>query len=212
MPTLGAWFAGARSAEVTPNPEAMSLATVDEAGMPSVRIVLCKGMDVEGGSVVFFTNYNSVKGRALEATGRAAVCFHWDALNLQARIEGLVVRTTRDESDVYFQSRRLISRVGAWASWQSEALDSNDTLMERAMEVAMRFGLTLDDLDGAGDVEIPRPEHWGGFRLWARRVELWVGGDGRLHDRARWERALESEIEVGVPPERGAWSATRLNP
>ncbi|MCL4741758.1 MAG: pyridoxamine 5'-phosphate oxidase [Phycisphaerales bacterium] len=207
MPMFRAWFDEGLQAKATPNPDAMALATLG-AGGPSSRVVLCRGISVEDGYLVFFTNYQSRKGRELEASGRAAAVFHWDHAQRQARVEGVAVRSPAEESDAYFRRRPLLSRLGAWASEQSRPMASRAELLERTQEVMERFGVTPMHLLGEGeDVEIPRPPHWGGFRLWATSVELWVGGDGRLHDRAVWRR------EVGDPPHGGgAWEATRLFP
>ncbi len=207
MPTLRAWFDEGLRAKATPNPDAMVLATAGGGG-PSARVVLCRGMSVEDGYLVFYTNYESRKGRELASSGRAAAVFHWDHAQRQARVEGVVVRSPEEESDVYFRRRPLLSRLGAWASEQSRPMPSRAALLERTREVMERFGITPMHLLGeGGEVEIPRPPHWGGFRLWATSVELWVGGDGRLHDRAVWRR------EVGDPPKGGgSWESVRLFP
>jgi pyridoxamine 5'-phosphate oxidase len=170
-------------------------------------------MDPERGYIVFFTNYQSRKARDLEATGRAAALMHWDRLDKQIRIEGRVVRSPAEESDAYFRSRRLLSRIGAWASNQSRPIAQHDELMVRVAETAQRFGVSLEDvLDPKADADIPRPPHWGGYRLVADRVELWLGADGRLHDRAVWARDLPDDLVALKPFGDGDWSATRLQP
>jgi len=203
-----AWFDEACSKKVQPNPHAMYLGTCDSAGRPAVRTVLCKGMDLaeNAGYLVFYTNYESDKGRTLSANPRAALLFHWDTLDRQVRIEGPTVRSPGAESDAYFKSRPLDSRIGAWASSQSRPISSRDLLFEQVADVITRFGV---DPIGAADQEIPRPPFWGGFRVWAERVELWVGGAGRIHDRARWERSLAPAAD-GFRP--GPWKGTRLQP
>lgn len=202
------FYDDARAQRVQPNTNAMTLATVDADGTPSARIVLCKDMNLatDAGYIVFHTNYRGRKGRALEANPRCAMVFHWDDLDKQVRIEGTAVKSPAAESDAYFRTRALESRIGAWASEQSQPLASRDELMGRVAEVVQRFGV---DLFSDAEQEIPRPAHWGGFRVWARAVEIWVGGPGRVHDRARWERALVAR-EGGFSP--GRWSATRLQP
>lgn len=197
------WFREAGELAVTRNPNAMTLATVDPDGRPSARIVLCKGIDPVAGAVVFFTNYRSRKADALGANPRAAVVFHWDKLERQVRIEGRVERSPADESDAYFASRPWESRLGAWASNQSEPIGSREALMQQAAERILELGVDVAAAMRGEAVEIPRPPHWGGFRLVADRVELWVGGSGRLHDRARWERA---------DPLSPEWVRTRLQP
>lgn len=197
---------------VQPNPNAMSLATIGEGGAPACRIVLCKKFDLDAGWICFFTNYDGRKGRHLSAHPQAAACFHWDTLDRQVRIEGDVVRSPDEESDAYFASRALVSRLGAWASDQSEPIASRKALLEKYSEVMERFRVpveALDDREMGQSIEIPRPAHWGGFRIWARRVELWIGGRGRFHDRAIWTRDLGAS-ETGTSP--GPWKATRLQP
>lgn len=224
MSVLSQWLAGATKARITENPSAMALATIDPDGRPSVRIVLCRGIDEQGGSLTFFTNYGSRKGEALSANPRAAAVFHWDAMERQVRIEGLVRRATAAESDEYFASRHWQSRVGAWASQQSRPIASREALLERVAEVILEKNIDLRPLIDAApedrpEISIPRPPHWGGFRLWADRVELWVGGSGRIHDRAVWAREFPPEswadpagIDGRAPGALGGWSVTRLQP
>lgn len=219
------WFDEAHARKVQPNPNAMSLATIDEDGSPAVRMVLCKDMKLSGvpnhGAeyLVFFTNYMGRKGRSLFANPRAAVCFHWDALDRQVRIEGPVTQSPVTEGDAYFASRPLVSRVSAWASDQSRPVGSRQALVDKLSAVAGGFGVDLDkdgDLRGTSGAggNVPRPPHWGGFRLWARRVELWVGGVGRLHDRAEWTRTLAPTSIDGAEGFRvtSEWASTRVQP
>jgi pyridoxamine 5'-phosphate oxidase len=198
MPLFAQWFEGARKARSQPNPDAMSLATVGPDGRPAVRIVLCKHLVVDPGYLVFFTNYESRKGRELDAARQAAVVFHWDAHGRQVRLDGRVERSPDAESDEYFASRALDSRIGAWASLQSQPLDGRTTLLKRVAAEAARFG-----------TQVPRPPHWGGYRLWPETVELWIEGPFRVHDRARWSRSLTAAAEGYAP---GAWQSTRLYP
>jgi pyridoxamine 5'-phosphate oxidase len=202
FPILKEWFDAARTAKAQPNPNAMSLATIDADGTPSCRIVLCKGLDVAAGTLTFFTNYQGRKGQALLANPRAATCFHWDHAEQQVRVEGRVEQVSAAESDAYFATRPWDSRVGAWASRQSQPLDSRAALIAQARQTLKDLGISLAELALKGNaVSIPRPPHWGGFRLVAERVELWLGGPGRFHDRAAWIR------EPGGP-----WYGTRLQP
>lgn len=198
-----AWFDEAHARGVTRNPNAMALATVDPDGRPSVRMVLCKAIDTAAGSLAFYTNYLSRKGVALEAQPRAAVVFHWDQLERQARLEGTVSRSPEAESDAYFASRPWESRLGAWASDQSQPIGSREALMEQAAAKILELNVDIAAALRGDPVAIPRPPHWGGYRLHAERVELWVGGNGRLHDRAAWTRE---------PGATGPWRATRLQP
>jgi pyridoxamine 5'-phosphate oxidase len=209
------WIAEARARDVQPNPNAMVLATVGANGQPSARVVLCKDIVVPAGYLQFFTNYESHKGRELAAEPRAAVVFHWDDLHRQVRVEGTVVRAPAAESDQYFASRPWQSRVGAWASQQSRPVDSRATLVGALRAAGRRFqtppvGPDTDPARADEPVAVPRPPHWGGYRLWAAAVELWVEGAYRIHDRARYTRALTPAAagEFGTTP----WSAVRLQP
>jgi len=199
---LGRWLDEARSGGVQRNPGAMALATTDSDGRPSLRTVLCRGFDAEAGFVVFYTNRRSQKGRELAAQPRAAAQLHWDSLQRQARLEGPVAPSPDEESDAYFASRPRLAQIAAWASDQSEPVASRQALLGRLGETGERFG-------GDAGPPIPRPSHWGGYRLFFERVELWVGSEGRAHDRGRWERALRPD---GRGFAGGPWSVTRLQP
>ena len=191
MPVARDWLREARDGRVQRNPDAMSLATVDARGRPSVRIVLCKEVVAGPGYLVFYTNYGSRKGRELAAAPCAAVVFQWDPLGRQLRVEGPVRRSPAAESDAYFASRAWQSRLAATAARH-------------------RTPAPLAAGGGPGDPARPRPPHWGGFRLWAEAVELWVEGAHRLHDRVRYERALSPEGESGFTA--GPWRHERLQP
>lgn len=210
------WFGQEKRAGRTPNPDAMTLATVGADGSPSARVVLCRGIDVNQGTVTFFTNYNSRKGLELMADPRAAVCFHWDESDRQVRLEGGVTRCTPAECGAYFVSRLWESRLSAWTSQQSQPTGGRRDLLGKMADVIRNLKLDPETLVAQGEkAEIPRPPHWGGFRLWAHRVELWLGGHGRLHDRAVWTRPVVVAPGVGESspaPEFGGWSSTRLQP
>ena len=209
---VGEWLAQACSVRSQPNPNAMVLATATPDGEPSARVVLLKDIVPQPGFVVFYTNYLSSKGRQLKDNPRAAAVIHWDALHRQVRIEGPVSRAPESDSDTYFASRAWQSRVSAWASEQSEPVASRALLLEAVQNVARRFGAPTPCSPGADDsmkVTIPRPPQWGGYRLWAQRVELWVEGASRVHDRAAWTRTLTA---AGDRYRGGAWSVTRLQP
>ena len=171
---FAAWFAVAE--RETPLPEAMTLATVDARGQPDARMVLLKGVDVEG--FRFFTNYESAKGAQLESGAGAALVVYWRELDRQVRVRGTVERLGAAESDAYFATRSRDSRLGAWASPQSQALESREGLDDRVREAEARFG----------EGEVPRPGHWGGYLVRPRTIEFWQGQVGRLHDRFRYAR------------------------
>lgn len=200
------WFQYARTQAAQPNPDAMVLATVDAQGRPDARVVLCKQLIAPPGYAVFFTNYQSRKGQELNDRPYASAVMHWDSLSRQVRLEGRVVKSPVAESDAYFSSRPLASRLGAWASLQSQPLASRQQLSEQLHAAAQRFGIQ----DGATEGDVPRPSHWGGYRLWFEAVELWVEGPGRVHDRARWTRTLTPKDIYSF--DASAWQETRLNP
>jgi len=182
-----AWMAEALRRGI-PEPNAMTLATVGEGGRPSCRPVLIKDVDERG--IVWYSNYNSRKGRELAATPYAALQFHWVELERVVRIEGRVEKLSEQESDAYFASRPLNHRIGAWASPQSEVIPGRTAIVARAAELGLKFGL-----------HPPRPPHWGGYRLVPDYWEFWQGRTSRLHDRIRYRLAKE-----------GRWVRERLAP
>ncbi len=185
---IEAWIAEAAATGLR-NPNAMTLSTIDGDGRPSSRTVLLKGLDSEG--AVFFTNRRSRKGRALASIPRAALLLHFDALERQISIEGRVTAVSDAESDGYFATRPRASQLGAWASDQSEPIESRSALDARLAAAELRFR--------GGDV--PRPPHWGGYRVSLERIELWQGREDRLHDRV-----------VYTPSGGGGWTTRRLCP
>ena len=182
-----AWFDDARAAELR-EPNAMTLATATPDGAPSARIVLLKGVDERG--FVFYTDYRSRKGDELAANPRAALVFHWAELERQVRVTGTVSRVSREESEAYYRTRPVGSRIGAWASHQSRPIAGRAELEAREAELARRYA----------DGDVPLPPHWGGYRVAPETVEFWQGRPSRLHDRLRYVR------------EDGGWRVERLSP
>jgi pyridoxamine 5'-phosphate oxidase len=183
------WYDAAVAAGV-PEPEAMTLATATPEGRPSARIVLLRGYDERG--FCFFSNYSSHKGRELAANPYAAVTFHWTSLERQVRIEGRVEKTSAAESDAYFHSRPSQSRIGAWSSPQSAVIADRQTLEDLVKKYQQQY---------PDESAIPRPDHWGGYRLIPDRIEFWQGRPSRLHDRLQFSRAGET-----------GWNLERLAP
>ncbi|OWT75830.1 MULTISPECIES: pyridoxamine 5'-phosphate oxidase [unclassified Achromobacter] len=182
---FSSWFDEALAAEV-PEPNAMTLATVDATGQPSARIVLVKGADERG--FVFYTNYESRKGHDLADNQRASLLFFWQPLERQIRIEGHVEKVTAEESDAYYNSRPLGSRIGAWASHQSQPV-TREALEATTRDFEQRYGETP-----------PRPPHWGGYRVVPARFEFWQGRPSRLHDRLVYELNAKQWLLSRISP------------
>lgn len=182
------WLKEAEASEVN-DPNAIALATVDSDGLPNVRMVLLK--EIEADAFVFYTNYEGKKGQELAASGKAAFVMHWKSLHRQIRVRGAVTREDGPQADAYYNSRSLKSRLGAWASKQSQPLESRTALMADVAKVTASHGPNPK-----------RPPFWGGFRIIPSEIEFWADGNFRLHDRFRWTRANPSE----------KWVTQRLSP
>ncbi len=181
------WMSEAEKNEMN-DPSAMSLATATKDGVPSVRMVLLKGVDDRG--FVFYTNLTSRKAGEMEENKNVALCLHWKSLRKQVRVEGEIEPVTDEEADAYFQSRARVSRIGAWASKQSQEMEGRWELEKRVAEYTAKFGIG----------EIPRPDFWSGFRVKPRAIEFWSDGKFRLHDRIVYKMV------------EGNWQTTRLYP
>lgn len=182
------WLAEAETTEIN-DPNAIALASVDPQGLPNVRMVLLK--EIESDAFVFYTNYGSVKAREIEQAGKAAFVLHWKSLRRQIRVRGVTEREEGPQADEYYASRSLKSRLGAWASQQSQPLSSRTALMAEVAKVTAMKGPNP-----------PRPPFWGGIRIRPVEIEFWADGAFRLHDRFRWSR----------PAIDAAWEVCRLNP
>lgn len=182
------WLAEAENSEIN-DPNAVALATVDEGGMPNVRMVLLK--EITDDSFWFYTNYESAKAREIEQSGKAAMVLHWKSLRRQLRIRGTVVKEDGPEADAYYASRSLKSRLGAWASRQSQPLASRGALMAEVAKVTAAKGSNP-----------PRPPFWGGYRICPLEMEFWADGAFRLHDRFVWRRETGGD----------EWEVLRLSP
>lgn len=182
------WLTEAEATEIN-DPNAIALATVDGDGLPNVRMVLLK--DIEPDAFVFYTNYGSKKGQELAASGKAAFVLHWKSLRRQVRVRGIVSREEGPAADAYYASRSLKSRLGAWASQQSQPLSSRTALMAEVAKITATHGPNPK-----------RPPFWGGFRIVPLEMEFWADGSFRLHDRFRWSR---QDVE-------SKWEVSRLNP
>ena len=196
LPLVERWLTEATAS--TRAATTMALATVDPDGRPSARMVICRGFDAQAGWLVFYTDRRSRKAQALAAHPRAAVVFHWEALERQIRIEGPVTEAPDPDSDAYWRTRPLDARIAALASEQSRPIASRQALLAKVATAGERFG-----------PEPARPGRWGGYRVWADAIELWVGQPARVHDRAAWTRSL---TPTGDAFAGGSWRSTRLQP
>lgn len=214
MHWVDAWTKEANDKAVKRNPNSMAIITAGADNKPTARMVLCKDFQADLGYLVFYTNYKSNKARQIQENSNVSVLFHWDQLGRQVRIEGQAIRSPETESDAYFATRDWGSQLGAWGSDQSSPLASRNALItqvgKRALKLGVNVAKNLQSIVGSEQPAIPRPPHWGGFRVWAESVELWIEGKDRIHDRARWERSLTRQDDESFVA--GDWSGTRLQP
>ncbi len=214
MQLFEGWLAEATRRSGLRHPNAFTLATADASGRPSARIVLLKDLSPTHGYAVFHTNYRSRKGLELAECADAAAVLHWDRMGRQIRVEGPVVRSPAQESDVYFATRSWQSRLNAWVSAQSQPLTGPDELVERARLKAREFNLPdpagTDSPSESALATLARPGFWGGYRLWFATVEFWSEGVDRFHERVRYERLLTPADDDSFSA--GSWSWQRLQP
>ena len=206
---LQSWLNEAMELDLQPNPDTMAIATSNSQGLPNVRMVLCKEINTEEGYVVFYTNYNSVKSLEIKENPKCSALFHWDKLGYQIRIRGEILQSPDEENDTYFASRHLGSQVGAWASNQSNPVEDREALDDQFKKILDRFNLTSESIT-RNEQKIPRPPHWGGYRLWIEEIEFWLNQKDRLHDRLHFRRALNISSE-GIETEK-KWTVKRLQP
>ena len=209
------WFNYAHAQKLQPNPNAMTLVTVSEDNKPSARIVLCKLFVPEPGYIVFFTNYRSRKSHEIMDNSNVSVVFHWDHIGRQIRIEGKAISSPPQESDAYFKTRNIGSQLSAWGSDQSQPLESREYLITQIEKRANELGLKMDSekintVCPSSQIELPRPPHWGGIRIWAAKIELWMDGEHRVHDRALWTRDLKPLDSNNFSSTK--WTGQRLQP
>ena len=206
---LQSWLNESMELDLQPNPDTMAIATSNSQGLPNVRMVLCKEINTEEGYVVFYTNYNSVKSMEIMENPKCSALFHWDELGYQIRIRGEILQSPDEENDAYFASRHLGSQVGAWASNQSDPVVDRQALDDQFRKILDRFNLTNESIT-RNEQKIPRPPHWGGYRLWIEEIEFWLNQKDRLHDRLHFRRALNISSE-GIETEK-KWTVKRLQP
>ena len=205
--TLQEWLDEIKSSRTQPNPNCMSVSTVDSQGHPNSRMVLCKELNTVEGYLTFYTNYSSIKCSELENNRNCSALFHWDNFGFQARLKGFVVRCSEVKNDQYFSTRDLGSQIAAWTSMQSEEIDSLEDMKESYDEIMKKFQITdIEDINK----KIPRPNFWGGYEIWIKEVELWQNQKNRFHDRLQYSRNIKNE-EGQILVEKD-WKVIRIQP
>lgn len=208
LSTLQDWMEKVSDSNAQPNPNCMSVSTVDSNGLPNTRMVLCKELNTEEGHLTFYTNYSSIKSKELESNAKCSALFHWDKFGLQVRIRGTAIRCTDSKNDAYFSSRDLGSQIAAWASDQSKEIESLE-MMDNSYQIIMdKF--SIGNLENNSEKKIPRPDFWGGYEIWVEEIELWKNQKNRFHDRLKFTRNIN--IKNGnIDPDK-KWNVIRIQP
>jgi pyridoxamine 5'-phosphate oxidase len=206
---LKEWMDEVVESKIQPNPNSMSISTIDANNRPNSRMVLCKEINEELGYLVFYTNYQSNKSKEIGVNNECSGLFHWDTFGYQVRVRGIIVKSPEVESDNYFATRDIGSQLSAWASHQSQIVEDRESLDDQFQQAMDKFNLKDSELESS-DINIPRPEFWGGYRIWIREIELWLNKKDRFHDRLLFTRKLvatTSGIEAS-----NHWVIKRLQP
>ena len=196
---LKEWLHEARQSKIQPNPNTMSISTVDSMGCPNSRMVLCKEINEDLGYLVFYTNYNSKKSKEIESHNNCSALFHWDPLGYQVRVRGKLIKSPNHESDNYFSTRKVGSQLSAWASNQSDEVENRDSLDDQFQKIMKRFNIQDEDLDST-EIEIPRPDFWGGYSFVPYYFEFWQGHENRLNKRHVFEQQDSEWVERFLQP------------
>ena len=186
---LKEWMDEVVQSKIQPNPNSMSISTIDANGRPNSRMVLCKEINEELGYLVFYTNYQSNKSKEIAVNNECSGLFHWDGFGYQVRVRGIIVKSPEAESDNYFATRDIGSQLSAWASHQSQIVEDRESLDNRFQQAMDKFNVKESELESS-EINIPRPEFWGGYRIWIREIELWLNQKDRFHDRLSFKRKL----------------------
>ena len=208
LSTLQDWMKKVSDSDTQPNPNCMTVSTVDSNGLPNSRMVLCRELNIEEGHLTFYTNYSSIKSKELESNAKCSVLFHWDKFGLQVRLRGTAIRCSNSKNDAYFSTRALGSQVAAWASDQSKEIESLEMMDTSYQKIMDKF--KINNLANDPEKEIPRPDFWGGYEIWVGEIELWKNQKNRFHDRLKFTRNIS--IENGNIEADKEWSIIRVQP
>ena len=206
---LKEWMDEVVESKIQPNPNSMSISTIDANNRPNSRMVLCKEINEELGYLVFYTNYQSNKSKEIGVNNECSGLFHWDTFGYQVRVRGIIVKSPEVESDNYFATRDIGSQLSAWASHQSQIVEDRESLDNQFQQAMDKFNLKESELESL-DINIPRPEFWGGYRIWIREIELWLNQKDRFHDRLLFTRKLDTTTS-GIEASNH-WVIKRLQP
>ena len=208
LDSLDDWINEVTASKTQPNPNCMSIATVDSNGCPNTRMVLCKELNTDEGYLTFYTNYSSIKSEELENNSKCSALFHWDKFGLQARLKGFVKRCSDSKNDEYFSTRDIGSQIAAWTSDQSKEIESLEKMGDSYQIIMDKF--QIKSLEEAKGVNIPRPDFWGGYDMWIEEIELWKNQKNRFHDRIKFTRKIS--IENGNIDAEKRWDSVRIQP